>query len=166
MSELNEKLLSIIGDEEKTKSVISSLGEFMLPKTEYAKVRDSLKAKESELETLKLSSMDNEQKLQHELSKAQALQKEYGVKTNRLEAERLFVEAGLSIDAYSDILEKSVSDDRDKTIGLVNGFVSLLAKEKDAIANKVKEDLINSTKKPEQGEDLGETKVKTYKTTF
>lgn len=166
MSELYDKLFEIIGDEEKTKSVQSSLGEFMLPKSEYAKVRDALKSRDEELEKIKLSSMDSEQKLQHELAKAQALQKDYGIKTNRLEAERLFVEAGLSIESYNDILEKSVSDDREKTLGLVNGFVSILAKEKDAVASKVKEDLVNSTKKPETGDNLNPTPVIKVKTTF
>ena len=166
MSELYDKLLEIIGDEEKTKVVQSSLGEFMLPKSEYAKVRDTLRARDEELEKIKLSNMDSEQKMQHELAKAQALQKEYGVKTNRLEAERLFVEAGLSVDTYSDILEKSVSEDREKTLGLVSGFVGILAKEKDAVANRVKEDLVNSTKKPETGDNLNPTPVIKVKTTF
>lgn len=166
MSELYEKLVELIGDEEKAKTVQSSLGEFMIPKSEYAKVRDAYKTKENELEQVKLSSMDSQQRLEHELAKATALQKEYGVKTNRLEAERLFVEAGLSSDVYTDILEKSVSDDRERTLSLVNGFVSILAKEKDAVANKVKEDLVNSTQKPVNGDAISEIKPVKVKTTF
>lgn len=166
MSSLLEKLVEILGDEDKAKQVQSSLGEFMLPKTEYAKVRDALKLKEEELETLRVANMDKDQKLEHELAKAKALQSDYGIKTNRLEAERLFVEAGLSSDVYGDILDKSVSEDRERTIGLVNGFVSILSKEKETVASKVKEQLINSTKKPETGENMGESKPIVVKTTF
>lgn len=166
MSDLFEKLVELIGDEDKAKQVQSSLGEFMLPKTEYAKVRDALKNKENELEQIRVANMDSEQKLQHELAKAQALQKDYGIKTNRLEAERIFVEAGLSSDTYSDILEKSVSDDRERTLSLVNGFVGILAKEKENVVNRTKEELVNSTQKPVGGEPLAESKPIKVKTTF
>lgn len=163
---LNEKLLEILGDEELTKKVSSSLGEFMLPKTEYAKVRDALKAKEDELESIRLSSMDSEQKLQHELSKTKAIQDDFNKKSNRLEAEKLFVTAGLTSDVYEGLLEKAVSEDKDRTLSLVGGFVEILSKEKENVANKTKEDLINQTKKPAGGEEVTPPKPKPVKTTF
>jgi len=166
MSDLYEKLVEVVGDEEVAKKVQSALGEFMLPKTEYAKIKSSLTEKEKELESLKLASMDNDQKLQHELAKAQAIQKEFGIKTNRLEAEKAFVEAGLTKDVYEDILEKSVSDDRERTLSLVNGFVGILSKEKENVANRTKEELINSTKKPETSESGLEAKTVKVKTSF
>lgn len=166
MSNLLEKLVEVVGDEEVAKKVQSAVGEFMLPKPEYAKIKEALSLKEKELEEIRLASMDNEQKLQHELAKASALQKEYAVKTNRLEAERVFVEAGLSSSDYGDILDKSVSDDKERTLSLVNGFVGILSKEKEAVASRTKEELINSTKKPETGDALDETKPIKIKTTF
>ena len=153
MADLFETLKEIIGDEEKAKKAQSALGEFMLPRAEYNKVAEKLKAKDEELEKIKLASMDQSQLLEHELNKAKALQSEYGVKTNRLEAEKLFVGAGLTSEQYSKLLDTSVSEDREKTLSLVNGFIEILGKEKENVANKTKESLINQTKKPETGED-------------
>lgn len=166
MSDLLNKLVEVVGDEELAKKVQSAVGEFMLPKTEYAKVKESLKSKETELEQIRLSSMDNEQKLAHEIAKAEALQRDYGIKTNRLEAERIFVESGLTKDLYDDILEKSVTDDRERTLSLVNGFVGILNKEKETTINKAKEELLNSTKKPETGEDVKAKEPAKLKTNF
>lgn len=163
---LNEKLLEILGDEELAKKVSSSLGEFMLPKTEYAKVRDALKTKEDELESVRLASMDNEQKLQHELSKAKAIQDDFNKRSNRLEAEKLFVGAGLTSDIYESLLDKAVSEDKDRTLSLVGGFVDILSKEKENIANKTKEDLVNQTKKPDSTTDSAQPKVTNLKTSF
>lgn len=157
MSNLNDKIIEIVGDEDKVKQILSVVGESMLPKAEYAKVKDLLKEKDSEIEQMKLASMDSTQKLEHELAKAQALQKEYGIKTNRLEAEKLFVEAGLSSEAYSSILDSSVSDDKEKTMSLINSFVGILNKEKENAINKTKEELVNSTPKPTNGEELKPT---------
>ena len=164
MSDLLNKLVEVVGDEEVAKKVQSALGEFMIPKTEYSKLNEKLKAKDTELEATKLSKMDSEQLLQHELAKAQALQKEYGIKTNRLEAEQIFVQAGLKKEVYENLLEKTVSEDKERTISLVNDFVGILSKEKESIINKTKEDLINSTKKPETGTPPEGAKVNAPKT--
>jgi chaperonin cofactor prefoldin len=166
MSDLYEKLKELVGDEEVAKKVQSAIGEFMLPKSEYAKVKDNLKAKDEELEKIRLSNMDNEQRLQHELSKAQALQSEYSVKTNRLEAEKLFLGAGLSQELYGELLDKTVTDDREKTLSLVNGFVGILSKEKEFVVNKTKEELINSTKKPDTNQENPVDKQSNFKTSF
>jgi predicted DNA-binding protein (UPF0251 family) len=151
MSDLLNKLTELVGDEEKAKLVQSALGEFMIPKTEYAKKNEQLKAKDSELEALRLASMSETEKLQHKLAEAEALRNEYGKKSNRLDAEQLFVRAGLNKDTYEPLLDKVVSEDKEKTISLVNDFVGILSKERESITNKTKEDLINSTKKPEGG---------------
>lgn len=153
MADLFETLKEIIGDEEKAKKAQSALGEFMLPRAEYNKVAEKLKAKDEELEKIKLANMDQSQLLEHELNKAKALQSEFSVKTNRLEAEKLFVGAGLTSEQYSKLLDSSVSEDKEKTLSLVNGFIEILGKEKESVASKTKESLINQTKKPETGEE-------------
>jgi hypothetical protein len=165
MPNLLEKLVEVIGDEGKAKEVQSALGEFMLPKTEYAKLRDQLKERETELESIRTSSMSEKEKFEHELAKAQNIQKEYSIKTNRLEAATLFTQAGLSKEAYETLLDKAVSEDRDKTLGLVNDFIGLLGKEKETVANKTKQELIDQTKKPEAG-DGDKAKPSTFRTQF
>ena len=149
MANLFETLVEVVGSEDVAKKVQEAVGQYMIPKTEYAKKSDALKAASDELEKIKLANMDSEQLLQHKLSEAEAIRKDFEKRTNRLEAERLLVQAGLSADVYSGLLDHSVSDDREGTIALVNGFVNVLAKEKEVAINKAKEELINSTKKPD-----------------
>jgi hypothetical protein len=164
MSDLLNKLTELVGDEEKAKLVQSALGEFMIPKTEYAKKNEQLKAKDTELEQLRVASMSETEKFQHKLNETEALKSEYGKKLNRLDAEQLFVRAGLNKDAYEPLLDKVVSEDKEKTISLVNDFVGILSKERENITNKTKEDLINSTKKPEGGSNPEGSKLVQPKT--
>ena len=157
MADLFETLKELIGDEVKAKEVQSKLGEYMIPKTEYAKLRDKNKEYETQIESQRIASMNEQEKLQHELSKAQAIQKDFLVKSNRLDAERIFVEAGLSKEAYDSILDSTVTDDRERTISTVNTFVNILSKEKELVASKTKEALINQTPKPDSGNTPPET---------
>jgi len=164
MSDLLNKLTELVGDEEKAKLLQSALGEFMIPKIEYAKKNEQLKAKDTELEQLRVASMSETEKFQHKLNETEALKSEYGRKLNRLDAEQLFVRAGLNKDAYEPLLDKVVSEDKEKTISLVNDFVGILSKERETITNKTKEDLINSTKKPEGGSNPEGSKLVQPKT--
>lgn len=160
MPNLLETLVEIVGDEGKAKEVQSKLGEFMLPKTEYAKVRDQLKEKELELENIKVANMNEKQKIEHELAKAQAIQKEYSIKTNRLEAEKLFVGAGVAKEDYENLLVDLISEDGEKSLKLVNNFISVLGKEKQTVADKTKQEIIDKTKTPQAGDDVNPSNPK------
>lgn len=154
MADLMSKLKELVGDEELASKIQSSLGEFMIPKTEYAKQRDRAKELESQIEQNKLASMSEQEKLQHELEKAQALQRDYASKVNRVEAESLFVKAGLSAEEYGTLLDKTVTDNKEQTLSVVSGFVDLLTKQKEAVANKTKADLMNSLPTPPNGDNV------------
>lgn len=160
MSDLLDKIKELVGDEALASKIQSSLGEFMIPKTEYAKVRDKAKDLETLLEQNKISSMSEQEKLQHELEKTQALQKDYASKLNRVEAESLFVKAGLSVEDYGGLLDQTVSENKEKTLSVVSGFVDLLTKQKEAVASKTKADLMGSLPTPPNGEEIKPTEPK------
>lgn len=163
MADLISKLKELVGDEELASKIQSSLGEFMIPKTEYAKVRDKAKELETLIEQNKIASMSEQEKLQHELEKAQLLQKEYASKVNRVEAESLFVKAGLSVEDYGGLLDKTVTDNKEQTLSVVGGFVDLLTKQKEAVANKTKADLMNNLPTPPNGDPTPPTQTKPIK---
>jgi len=161
---LREDLLGLIGDEAKVDEVLKSVGASMLPKDEYKKARDEIKVLKDENEKAKLASMSNEELLKHKVEEAENKYREYGIKTNKLEAENAFVKAGLTREVYGDLLETVVSDDAEKTLSLVNKFIGVLGKEKEQVANKTKESLLNQTKKPENSDDTEKkpTQIKTF----
>lgn len=163
--DLLEKLKEIIGDDDKASLVQSALGEFMIPKSEYAKLRDKNKDLETQFEQTKLSAMTEQEKFQHELEKTKALQRDLNIKLNRAEAESVFIASGLTKEEYGELLEKSVSEDKEATLALVSGFANVLTKTKETVANKTKEDLMK-IQTPPSGDPVPPTPNKKIKTSF
>jgi len=159
---LNEKLIEVVGDEEKVKLIQKEVGDTFIPKEEYAKVKKQLTDIQADLEKTKLANMDKEQVAQHELEKTKALQTELEIKLNKVEAERSFVNAGFTSDVYADLLDQIVSNDKERTMATVNKFISVLGKEKENTANRTKESLLNQTKQPDKS-DADSTTNKTVK---
>jgi len=161
---LLEKIIEIIGDEDKAKEVVSNLGQFMIPKDQYNKkvqelssLKEELGAKNEELESIRVSSMSEQEKLKHEFDKANQLKSEFLRKTARLEAETLFVQAGLNQESYNDIIDGLVHEDLEQTKKMVGGVISVLTKEREKAIATTKEDVINTTPKPNNADGI-ETK--------
>ena len=151
---LVEKLKEVTGSDEMAESVRKAIGEYMIPKTEYAKLRESLTERDNELETIKTASMTEQDKLKHELEKATALQTEFGIKSNRLDAKAAFISANIAEEDYNDLLDKVVSSDKDKTLSMVNSFVSILSKTRTESASKKEAELMDKNKKPDGNDPL------------
>lgn len=152
---LKEKILEIIGDEAKADEVISSLGEFTIPKAQYNKkveelelIKNQSKEFQTKLEQVELEKMSEQEKLQHELEKASKVKEEYLLRTNRLTAEKMFVGAGLQEEDYKDLIDGLVHSDEEITKKVVGGVVGMLTKERDNAISKTKEELLNSTPNP------------------
>ncbi len=157
---LKDKILEIIGDEEKTDEIVSSLHEFMIPKDQYDKTATKLKEKTQELNTLnsefeeaKKAQMSEQEKMQFEIEKAEKVKQEFLLKTNRLDAEKLFVSAGIAEDDYKDLIDGLVSPDAEKTKQVVSGVANMLKKERDTAIAKTKEEMLDSTPRPQGGND-------------
>lgn len=158
---LKEELVGLVGDEGKVDELLKVVGANYLPKDEYRKAKDENKALKDEIEKSKLASMNSEELLKHKLEEAEQSKRDYGIKSNKLEAERAFVNAGLSKDVYNDLLETVVSEDAEKTQLLVNKFIGVLGKEKESVANKTKESLLNQTKKPDNPDNTSHKPIVT-----
>lgn len=162
---LKEELVGLVGDEAKVDEVLKLVGGVMLPKDQYKKATDENKTLKEQIEQAKLASMDSEQLLKHKIEEAENKYREFGIKSNKLEAEKAFVKAGLTQDVYSELLDTVVSEDAEKTQSLVNKFIGVLGKEKESVANRTKESLLNQTKKPDNPDNI-EQKPITIKTQF
>lgn len=151
---LREDLISLVGDEAKVDEVLKTVGGVMLPKDQYKKATDENKTLKEQIEQAKLASMNAEELLKHKIEEAENKYKEFGIKSNKLEAEKQFVKAGLTQDVYADLLDSVVSEDAEKTQSLVNKFIGVLGKEKESVANRTKDSLLNQTKKPENPDNI------------
>jgi hypothetical protein len=151
---LKEELVGLVGDEAKVDEMLKVIGANMLPKDEYKKAKDENKSLKEQIEQAKLASMNTEELLKHKIEEADLRSKEFGIKSNKLDAERQFVKAGLTPDVYGELLDTVVSEDAEKTQTLVNKFIGVLGKEKESVANRTKEDLLNKTKKPDNPDNI------------
>lgn len=136
---LLEKLNELLSKQATAEDIQSALGEFMIPKGTFNKVNDenkSLQAKieelngtvgtlNGELETLKTANMNEQELLQHKLTQYENQIKEHAIEKNRLSAENKFVSAGFEKEQYLPLLQQLVSEDADKTLNLVDGFLAL-----------------------------------------
>lgn len=158
------ELVGLIGDEEKVDKVLKMVGDNMIPKTDNRKVLDENKSLKEQIEQSKLANMNSEELLKHKIEEAELKYKEYGIKSNKLEAEKEFVKAGLTQDVYGELLDTVVSDDAEKTQLLVKKFIGVLGKEKESVANKTKESLLNQTKTPSNSDNTTpkQSTIKTF----
>lgn len=152
MADMYDKLKEVVTDEEVLKKINSIVGESMIPKTEYAKAKEQVKSKDEELVKIRESQMTNEELLKHKLEEVEQAKAELQIKNNRVEAKALFVAAGIKEEDYNDLLETTVSSDRERTLGLVKKFIAVVDKEKSLTESKTKESLLNQTERPEKSD--------------
>lgn len=136
---LLEKLNELLSQEASAEDIQSALGEFMIPKGTFNKVNEENKTLKTtiedlkgnitslngELETLKTANMNEQELLQHKLEQAEQQIKNHAIEKNRLSAENKFVSAGFEKEQYLPLLQQLVSEDSEKTLSLVDGFLAL-----------------------------------------
>ncbi|WP_394919012.1 hypothetical protein [uncultured Robinsoniella sp.] len=109
---------------------------------------ERLREIETEYSKLKDADLTDAEKIQKVLDEATATKVDYTKKSNRLEAEKILVGAGLTEEDYKDLLDGLVSEDCERTKSLSSSLASLLSKQKAATEQKVREDLMDATKTP------------------
>jgi len=161
MSNLKNKILEIVGDEDKAKEIVSGLKDYMIPKEQYNSKIDELKLLQesyqtiqTEIEKTRVDKMSAEERIKHREASVVEKEKEYLKKINRLDAERTLVGAGLTEDDYSGFIDDLISEDADKTKVVVENFVNVIKKKTESAIAQTKETLIKTTPKPENNQPL------------
>lgn len=113
-------------------------------KAEY----DELLRKAGEYDKLEEAGLTDEEKVQKALRDAEDAKAEFAKKTNRLDAEKILVGAGLSEEDYKDLIDGIVSDDADTTKSMVTNLANLITKQKESAIQKTKEELMDGTHTP------------------
>ena len=110
-------------------------------KAEY----DELLRKAGEYDKLEEAGLTDEEKVQKALEEAENAKAEFAKKTNRLDAEKILVGAGLSEEDYKDLIDGIVSDDADTTKSMATNLANLITKQKESAIQKTKEELMDGT---------------------
>ena len=123
-------------------------------------VQNELKKTQDEHEKEVQAKMSAEDKLTEQLQKAEALQRNFAIKSNELEVKELFADAGIQSEQFAPILKQIVSEDKEVSIAQAKAFADIIAHERETALETAKKDLLGSVTNP-QGE--GSNGVKSRK---
>ena len=146
-----DDLAALIENSEQlnTDDVAKLVGKHFIPKTEYNTKNSELKTLQEQLEEERNKNLTVEQQLQAKLDKAiadaESKQKEFTLKSNNLEVEKLFTQAGISQDDYKDLLGTIVSEDLDKSVTTAQSFISVLEKTRNVTKQDTTKELLDAT---------------------
>lgn len=127
-------------------------------KNAKAALADATKARktaEKELKELKESHLSDDEKLQKALEEAEASKADYAKKLNRLEVEKLFVDAGITSEYYGPIIDNVVTDDAEASKKLAGSFVDVMKSQKEATEKALREELSIAPKPHAAGGNKG-----------
>lgn len=110
------------------------------------KVLKQLQDDSAAYKKLQEAGLTDEEKIQKALEDAAASKIDFQKKSNRLEVEKILVSAGLAEDDYKDVIDGLVSEDAEKSKNLATNLATMLSKQKEAVVQKTKEELMDGTK--------------------
>lgn len=109
---------------------------------------------------LQEAGLTDEEKIQKALQEAKDSKIEFAKKSNRLDAEKILLGAGLTEEDYKDLIDGIVTDDAEATKTMATNLAGLISKQKESAIQKTKEELMDGTNTPGGtggGGDDGET---------
>lgn len=151
--ELYEQLSSALAETD-VKLADLSKGEYIAKgkfDSEAKKFKDAQKKyadMQATLDALKTERMTDEERMQAAIQAAEQAQHEFAIKTNRLEAEKLLVAAGLSEADYGELIDNVVFEDAERTKKTVTSLVGILTKVKSDTERDVQDKIAKGTAKP------------------
>lgn len=165
MAKFEEELGKIFTEEEieKLEQVKKLVGSNFVPTSRLTEEKEKLKgelatiAEEknsilSEYEEFKKSKMTDTEKETQKILQQEKELKETKTLLGKLEASAIFADAGFKKEDYEGLLDTIVQTDPAKTKSFAQQLVQNLVKQQEDITNKVKEEIIKGTTKPEGGE--------------
>lgn len=115
---------------------------------------------ETEYTKLQEAGLTDAEKAAKALKDAEDIKIEFAKKSNRLDAEKILVSAGLTEDDYKDLIDGIVSDNADTTKALATNLASMVSKQKESAIQKTREELMDKTPTPQATGGTGnETKT-------
>lgn len=102
-----------------------------IPKTRFDQVNTNLKKAQDELEAIRLSKLSDEEKNAELIRNAEAKVKEYTIKSNKLEVEKVFVNSGIK--DYETYIDSIVGDNLENSLAVAKNIAKTVT---DSLAEK------------------------------
>lgn len=129
-------------------------------KTLLSEAKKNLKASErareqaeSDLNQLKDEQLSDEDRLAKAIKDANDKESEYNVKLNRLEAEKVFVDAGISQELYNGFIDGIVTSDAEISKKMAESLANAMKSHKEAAETALREQLANGAPMPHGVDD-------------
>lgn len=160
MAFTREQVRSILGDAATDEAVSAILNAHSADIGGYKGRVDDLKAQlrdanaelgdaRARLDEASKANMTAEEQLQTALAEADKVRAEFMRKTARLDAEQVFVEAGLSKDDYADVLDGIVTEDAKATVKVARSMAKLVASRVQATEEATRREVLGTTPRPD-----------------
>lgn len=125
-------------------------------KETFDKTASELAKLKRENTELKNAGLSDAEKLQKALADAEAERKSYTLKSNRLEAEKIFAEAGISEKEYSSFVDTIVGEDSVASVSAAKAIAKMVSAQREAAGAAKQKEILDKT--PKGGEHT-ETKM-------
>ena len=125
-------------------------------KETFDKTASELAKLKRENTELKNAGLSDAEKLQKALADAEAERKSYTLKSNRLEAEKIFAEAGISEKEYSSFVDTIVGEDSAASVSAAKAIAKMVSAQREAAGAAKQKEILDKT--PKGGEHT-ETKM-------
>ncbi len=122
-------------------------------KKENKQLKDTITAKDTEIEGYKNSQLTDDDKKQKELAKIEATRKELAIERSQIQAEKILSKVVEDDEELQTLVKGISSDDIETTKALAQNLVDTITKQKEATEAKVRQELIDNTPKPTGGDD-------------
>lgn len=144
----------VLNFEEAFKEIKSASAEHVVDKQTYDALVTGKGVVDAKLKEFEDGQLTEEEKRQKAIDDANATIKEYARKSNKLDAEKILIEAGMTEDDYSGFIDSIVTDDAEATKNVVTSMANSFKSKLEANAEKVKSELLRGTQRP--GADGGD----------
>ena len=105
----------------------------------------------AEYEKLQSEGLTDTEKFNKMVAEAEKMKADYAKKSNRLEAEKVLLAAGVKLEENESLIEGIISEDLEKTTTLASSLAKLLADQKEAVEKATKQKLMDETPTPGGG---------------
>lgn len=136
-------------------------------KEQFDKTASEAAKYRKELAELKAAGLSDAEKLKQAQDEANAMKREFAVRLNRMDAEKVLIGAGIAEADYSPFIDAIVTEDANASVAAATAIAKMLTAQKKAVEAAVRKDMQDKMPTPDPNKkDPGMTKEEYAKLSF